>query len=263
MQVCLLKGTDVRPGLKEGGGRRDEHGGVDRTGNDHGYDHVYDFKAEETFLLFRLFDNHASLGQGGVQEDGMWHDGCTQDAGCQKDAFGVGEVWDKGAVEDETPFRAAEKEFDHITEGNNSEKASDDSFQRAEPVAFQAEDEKSDYSGQQAGYPKWKAEEQVERHCCAQEFSQIGGHSDQLHEHPHSPHNWAWEAFTAVLGQVPAGGNAEFGGERLQEHGHHVTAQDNPQQFIAELCAGLNIGGEIAGIHIGDAGDERWTEERQ
>ncbi len=49
----------------------------------------------------------------------------------------------------------------------------------------------------------------------------------------------------------------------MQEHGHQVAAQDDPQQFIAELCAALDIGGEVSGVHVGNAGDEGRAEEGQ
>ena len=261
--VGLFEGAHVCPGSEEGGGRSDEHGGVDRAGDRHGNDHVNDLEAEEKLLLLRLVDDNASLGQGGVQEDGMRHDGCAQDAGGQQDAFGVGKVGTKVLWRTAPHSGLTEEEFDHITDGNDGEKSGDHRFQRAEAVSFQAEDQEGDDRGQQAGDPQRQAEEQVERHGRAQEFSQVGGHGNQFHQDPHDPHHRPGKVFPALLGQVLAAGDAQFGGQRLQEHGHQVADQDDPQQFVTELRPGLDVGGKVARVHVGDAGDEGRAEERQ
>ena len=67
----------------------------------------------------------------------------------------------------------------------------------------------------------------------------------------------------AVLGQVLPGGDAELGREGLDQHGHQVAGHDHPQQRVAELGAALDVGGEVARVHVGDAGDEGRPQERQ
>ena len=156
-----------------------------------------------------------------------------------------------------------QEDFDHITDGNDGQKAGDDRFQRAEAISFQAEDQEGDDCCQQAGDPERQAKEQVQRHCRPQEFSQVGCHGNQFHQDPHDPYNRLGKMFPAVFGQVLTSGNAQFGRERLQEHGHQVAAQDDPQQFVAELRSALDVGGKVARVHIGDAGDEGRTEEGQ
>jgi hypothetical protein len=39
----------------------------------------------------------------------------------------------------------------------------------------------------------------------------------------------------AGLGQITAGGDAEFGGEALEKHGHEVAEEDNAQQGVLEF----------------------------
>src|SRR5207302_9364482 len=65
------------------------------------------------------------------------------------------------------------------------------------------------------------------------------------------------------LRQVLAGGDAELGGERLHQHRDQVARQDHPHQPVPEFRATLDVGGEVAGIDIGDGRDERRPEEGQ
>ena len=156
----------------------------------------------------------------------MRHNRGTQDTGAKQDTFGIGEVRDKSAMGDCSPVRMAEEHFDHVTDGDDGEEAGDDRFQRAEAIAFQSKDEEGDDSGQKACDPERKTKEEVERHSRAQELSQVGGHGDQFHQNPHGPNDRTREMRAAVLGQVLAGGDAEFGRESLQEHGHQVAAPE-------------------------------------
>src|SRR5260370_29742696 len=66
----------------------------------------------------------------------------------------------------------------------------------------------------------------------------------------------------AELGQVLAGDDAELCRERLEQHRRETGEDDDPEQVVAVARAALDIGGEIAGIHIGDRGDEGRPEER-
>jgi hypothetical protein len=67
----------------------------------------------------------------------------------------------------------------------------------------------------------------------------------------------------AELRQALAGDDAELGGERLEQHGHEVGEQHDPQEEITELRAALDVGGEVAGVHVGDRGDHGGAGERQ
>ena len=42
-----------------------------------------------------------------------------------------------------------------------------------------------------------------------------------------------------------------------------VGQQNDPQQQIAELRPALDVGGEVAGVHVGDRGDHGRAGERQ
>src|SRR5207248_10298364 len=51
--------------------------------------------------------------------------------------------------------------------------------------------------------------------------------------------------------------------EVLDEHRHEVRGEDDPEQQVAVLGAALDVGGEVAGIHVCDRGDERRPEHRE
>ncbi len=67
----------------------------------------------------------------------------------------------------------------------------------------------------------------------------------------------------AEFGQIAAGGDAEPGGKGLEQHRHQVGEDNDPEQVVAIGRAALDVGGEVAGVHIGDRGDEGRPEERQ
>ena len=103
-------------------------------------------------------------------------------------------------------------------------------------------------------------EKQIEPECRAEEFSQVGRDRHAFGEDPHRVDNGRGEAVAAHLGQVASGRDSQFGRETLNQHRHQVAGDDDPDQHVAELGAALNVGGEIAWINVGDAGDKGWPE---
>ena len=59
--------------------------------------------------------------------------------------------------------------------------------------------------------------------------------------------------------EILAGDDAELGGQALEQHRDDVGEQHDPEQAVAVFRAGLDVGGEIARVHIGDRGDDRGT----
>ena len=57
--------------------------------------------------------------------------------------------------------------------------------------------------------------------------------------------------------EVAAGDDAELGRQRLEQHRDQIGEQHDPEQSVAVSGAGLDVGGEIPGVHIGDRGDDR------
>ena len=77
------------------------------------------------------------------------------------------------------------------------------------------------------------------------------------------PDHGLGEMVAAHLGQVAPRDDAELGRQRLKQHGGDIGHQHHPQQRIAVFRAGLDVGGEIAGVHIGDRGDHRRAGEQE
>ena len=73
----------------------------------------------------------------------------------------------------------------------------------------------------------------------------------------------AREVLAAQLGQAAPGRDADLGRQELDQHRHQVRDEDHPQQQVAELGAAGDVGGEVAGVDVGDRGHERRADERQ
>jgi hypothetical protein len=59
----------------------------------------------------------------------------------------------------------------------------------------------------------------------------------------------------AGLGEIASGGDAEFGGEALEEHGHEVAEEHDAEEGVTEFRTPADVGGPVAGIHV-THGDE-------
>ncbi len=71
------------------------------------------------------------------------------------------------------------------------------------------------------------------------------------------------EVVPAQLRQALPGGDAGLGREVLDEHGHQVADHQHPDQQIAEARSGRDVGGEVAGIDVGDGRHEGRAEQGQ
>ena len=59
----------------------------------------------------------------------------------------------------------------------------------------------------------------------------------------------------------PAGHPADIGADHLDRAHQRIGEKQRPDQAVAELRAGLRIGGDAAGVVVGSAGDEARTED--
>ena len=151
----------------------------------------------------------------------------------------------------------AEREHDHGDEGG------DRRLQPAEPPHLHAEDRERGDAGQYPRHPQREAEHELQAERGADELGQVGRHRDRLGLQPQEHHDPEREPVPAHLGQAAAGGDAELGAERLDQHRHQVGDRHHPEQGVAVLGAARHVGGEVARVHVGDRGDEGRAEERQ
>ena len=99
------------------------------------------------------------------------------------------------------------------------------------------------------------------RHCgdVGGDVESVGG-NQQRHESQHEP---ARRKLHHVGGQPLAGDPADLRADELNRDHERRGQEDRPQQSVAELRAGLRIGGDARRIVVGRAGDQAGTEPLQ
>ncbi len=116
-------------------------------------------------------------------------------------------------------------------------------------------------AGDQPGREERDAEEQVEAERGADHLGDVAGHRDQLGLQPEADRGAAREPLAAELGEVLAGRDPQLRRLGLHDHRDQVRAEHHPEQQVAELGAAGDVGGEVAGVDVGDGGDEGRAEE--
>jgi hypothetical protein len=138
----------------------------------------------------------------------------------------------------------------------------DHGLQAAESARLHGEDEECSDAGEERRGKERDLEQEVETKRRADELGDVGRHGDHLGLDPEGDVGALREPLTADLGEVPAGGDAEFRAHRLDEHRHQVRGDYDPQQQVAVSCAGGHVRGEVPWVDVGDRGDERRAQER-
>ena len=64
----------------------------------------------------------------------------------------------------------------------------------------------------------------------------------------------------AVLGEGLSSDDAQLRAEVLDEDRHGVRPEEHPEETVAELAAAEDVGGEVAGVDVGDGGYEGGAE---
>ena len=143
------------------------------------------------------------------------------------------------------------------------DQGADDHLHRPESAPLDRQDavghdRRDDHADQQR-----HLEQQRQADRAAEELRQVGGHRRHLADSPHRQDHRRGELVAAHLGEVAPGDDPQLGRQRLEQHGDHVGQHDHPQQGVAVFRAGLDVGGEVAGVHVGDRGDHRRAGEQQ
>ena len=96
----------------------------------------------------------------------------------------------------------------------------------------------------------------LQRDRGADHFREVAGGDGDFAEDPERECEVRRRVMIAAgLREVAAGGDAELGGERLEQDRHEVGDQNDAEQRVAELRAAAEVGGPVAGVHVAD-GDE-------
>ena len=151
-----------------------------------------------------------------------------------------------------------ERERDH----DHPDEHGDHGLQAAEAGSLQREDGERAADRDHGAPAERNPEQQAEAERRAQHLREVGRHRDHLGLDPQREGDPAREVVAADLGEVAAGGDPELRRERLHDHGHQVRREHRPEQQVAVLRPRGDVGREVAGIEVGDGGDERGPEER-
>lgn len=169
------------------------------------------------------------------------------------------------------PVWMREKDLEAVAEADDADEGHDAALEPAEAGEVEGEDGEDEDGGDECGGEErlgvapaagkeGGAEEEVEAEGGAEELGEIGGDGGDLGGDPEGDGGAAAEVLAAVLREGEAGDDAELGGEVLDENGHGIRPEEHPEEAIAKAAAALDVGGEIAGVDVGDAGDEGGTE---
>ena len=203
------------------------------------------------------------LGEARMQENRVRHDGRADDPDCERHRAGVRQAWNHGAEPRRGPVDRGDDHLDEIAKGDRGDERADDQFGRAEAAALEhqdavGEDARDAHAGEQRDMQQ---ERKADR--AAEEFGEVRRHRRDLADDPQRPDHWFWETLAAEFGQIASGDDAELGRQRLEQHRRHAGRQHHPQEGVAVFRPGPDVGGEIAGVHIGDRSDHRGARKQE
>ena len=210
-----------------------------------------------------VFRDGAVLGQAGMQEHRMRHHRRADDADGDQQSALVGQARRHQSDGRAAPVDGRQKQFDQITKTYNGNHGADDHFHEAEAAALEQENAVGHDRGDRHALEQRNAGEQRQADGAAEKFGEIGRHGGEFANGPHHPDQRARIGLAAHLGKVASGHDPELGRHRLEQHRDQIGQKHHPKQRIAVFRPGLDVGGEIARVHIGDRRDYRRTEERQ
>ena len=175
----------------------------------------------------------------------------------------AGELGNDGMEEHLSEGRLVEDRLDKIAHRDDSDKAGNHDLEGAKSVALETEDEKCRDRGQDARCPQRDSQQEVEAQGSPEELSEVSGHGHDLRQDPEEEHERLGETDSAMLGKIPARGDSQLCRKGLDEHGDEIAGHYNPEESESELRPALDVGGEVAWIHVGHARDESRAHEGQ
>jgi len=95
-------------------------------------------------------------------------------------------------------------------------------------------------------------QEQRKPDRAAEEFGEVRRHRGDLADDPQRPHDRPREMGAAHFREITARDDAKLGRQPLEQHRGDICQQHDPEQRITISRAGLDVGREVARIHIGD-----------
>ncbi len=136
---------------------------------------------------------------------------------------------------------------------HDRDEGQDEGFDGADAEALKPEQEQGIGGGDQHAEQERDVEQQVEPDGRAQNFGQIAGRNGDLAKAPEDQVDLSGIGFAAGLGQVAPTHNAEPGAQSLEQNGHGVGHNQDPQELVAETRAAFKVSGPVARVHVAHA----------
>ena len=187
------------------------------------------------------------------------HDGRANDTNRKKERFAVCDLGSHRVNRRSTPIDRCDEDFCQVAKCNHHHQAADNQLDGTESAAFKHQDAVGDDRRDHHSRHQWHLEQQCQTDRAAEKFGKICGHGSDFAHDPHRVRHRARKLLAAHFRQIAARNNAEFRRQRLEHHRDQIGEQHDPEQTVTVFGAGLDIGCEVSGIHVGDRRDHRWT----
>ena len=193
----------------------------------------------------------------------MRHDGRADNADRDRERAGVGQSRNDAAEPRRGPVDRGDDHLDEIAKGDRRNERADNELGRAKPAAFKHQEPVDEDGGDPHPGDERNVQEQREANRGAEEFGEVGRHRRHFTDDPERPYGGPRKLLAAHFGQIAPSDDAELGRQRLEQHRRDACREHDPQQRIAVSRPGLDVGREIAWVHIGDRGDHRGAGEQE
>lgn len=250
-------------GTVEHRGSHREHGQVDEARERHGQTDVQATGTKQPAQRCRRVLLGVSPAQSRMQVDDVGHDGRAEDAGGEVDGMGVGKARHRHSRDNGHRLGMAEQELGDVAHRDSAEHAADDEFERLKAAALEGEQQPAERRGAQGSFQEGHPEQELEPQGGADELGQVGRDRQDFGLEPVQVGTPGRQVIADQRRQAGARGEAELRREQLNQHGHQVRPEDDPEQRIAVFGARLDVGGVVPGIDVADRGDEGRAEQRQ
>ena len=159
--------------------------------------------------------------------------------------------------------RLAQKHLDEKAAADGCHQHQNEGLELANAKLLNQQQQEHVATGDQNAPENRDAHEQIQADRRAEHFRQIAGGNGDFAKAEENVVHRARVIVVACLGQVAAGHQPQPGAQGLQQNGHGVAHQQDPDQPVTELGAALKVGGPVAGVHIAHGNQVRRTGKRK
>ena len=187
----------------------------------------------------------AVLDEPGVQVDDVGHDGRADHGDGDVDRARL-DARHEHAVQDAGGVGIRDEDLDDERGADHGDERHDRDLEAHVAVALHREQREGDDRGQERRREQAEPEQDLHADGGAEELGQVGRHGGCLGRQPEPDPHPPGRVGADRLRQRQARRDAELGRERLDEDRHQVRGDEHPQEHVAEVGAGLDVGGEVA-----------------